>query len=309
MNDALNKLRDQMNGYFVGKSALIDNVLTCFLAGGHLLLEDVPGVGKTTLAKTFARSCGLTFGRIQFTPDTMPQDVTGSMIYDMKSGEFVFRSGAIMKNIILADELNRTSPKTQSALLEAMAEERVTVDDTTHVLPQPFMVIATQNPASFTGTFPLPEAQLDRFFMRLSIGYPEEPEELRMARMHLDGRSPDDAQPVINADEIIELKEEVAKVHISDALLSYIRRIVDGTRHDPGFSLGASPRSLLHLTRCTQAKAYMDGRDFAKPDDVRSLAVAVLSHRLTVTTDMRLQKKDAASVLETMILKTPLPAE
>ena len=309
MNDKLTALRDQMNEYFVGKSALIDNVLVCFLSGGHLLLEDVPGVGKTTLAKTFARSLGLSFGRIQFTPDTMPQDVTGSMIYDMKSGEFVFRPGAVMKNIILADELNRTSPKTQSALLEAMAEECVTVDDTTHRLPQPFMVIATQNPASFTGTFPLPEAQLDRFFMRLSIGYPEPEEELRMARMHMDGKAPEDAQAILTADEVSALKEEVAKVHISDALLAYIQKITDGTRKDPGFSLGASPRSLLHLIRCTQAKAYIDGRDYAKPDDVRSVASAVLAHRLVLTTDMRLQNKDASQVLETMILKTPLPAE
>ena len=309
MNDMLSRLCDQMNGYFVGKSELVDDVLVCFLAGGHLLLEDVPGVGKTTLAKTFARSLGLSFGRIQFTPDTMPQDVTGSMIYDLKSGEFVFRPGAVMKNIILADELNRTSPKTQSALLEAMAEECVTVDDTTHTLPQPFMVIATQNPANFTGTFPLPEAQLDRFFMRLSIGYPSPEEELRMARMHMEGRVPEQAKSVITIEEAQMLRDEAAKVHISDALLSYIQRIADATRKDPGFSLGASPRAVLHLIRCTQAKAYIDGRDFAKPDDVKKIAAPVLAHRLTVTTDMRLQKKDAASVLEALILRTPLPAE
>ena len=309
MDNKLTALLEQMNRCFVGKHEVCENVLVCFLAGGHLLLEDVPGVGKTTLAKTFARSLGLTFGRIQFTPDTMPQDITGSMIYNMKTGEFAFRPGAVMKNIILADELNRTSPKTQSALLEAMAEECVTVEDTTHALPQPFMVIATQNPTSFTGTFPLPEAQLDRFFMRLSIGYPEASEELRMARANMEGKTVDQVQAVIDPDDVMKLKAEAQKTHISDSLLSYIQRIIDATRHDPGFSLGASPRAVLHLIRCVQARAYIEGRDFAKPDDVKSVASPVLSHRLVVSTEMRLNKKDAAGLLEALILSVPVPME
>lgn len=309
MNEKLKELRDQMNSYIAGKSGIIDDVLVCFLAGGHLLLEDVPGVGKTTLAKTFARSLGLSFGRIQFTPDTMPQDVTGSTIYDMKTGEFVFRPGAVMRNVILADELNRTSPKTQAALLEAMAEENVTVDDTTHALPQPFMVIATQNPANFTGTFPLPEAQLDRFCMRLSIGYPDAEEEIRMAKMHMEGITCDEAKPLLGTGDALSLRSEAEKVHISDPLLSYIQKIVDSTRKESAFSLGASPRCLLHLIRCTQARSFLEGRDYALPDDVRHVAVPVMAHRLVVSTDTRLQNKDAASVLEALILKTPLPAE
>lgn len=309
MDNRLEEFRTQMNSYFVGKPELVDNVLCCFLAGGHLLLEDVPGVGKTTLARTFARSLGMSFGRIQFTPDTMPGDVTGMSVYDMKTGEFKFRPGAVMKNIVLADELNRTSPKTQSALLEAMAESQVTVDDNVYQLPQPFMVIATQNPANFTGTYPLPEAQLDRFMMRLTIGYPVAEEELRMARMHLDGMDDDQAAEVISAYDVAAIKCEVGNVHISDALLGYVQRIVDATRHDPGFSLGASPRALLHLLSAVRARSYIEGRDYATPDDVKYIAPSVLAHRLTLTTEMRLHKKDASSLLEALILKTPLPQE
>ena len=309
MDNKITALKEQMNRYFVGKHELTENVLVCFLAGGHVLLEDVPGVGKTTLAKTFAASLGLSFGRIQFTPDTMPSDVTGLTVYDMKSGDFSYREGAIMHNIILADELNRTSPKTQSALLEAMAESRVTVDGTIHALPDPFMVIATQNPISFTGTYPLPEASLDRFMMRLSVGYPSEEEEIRMARMHMDGSAFSSCECILNPEDIAALKAEVAGIHISDALLSYMQKIIDGTRKDHRITLGASPRALIHLMMASRARAYVSGRDYVNPDDVKAIAPAVLSHRLVVTTEMRLQKKDAASVLETIILKIPVPME
>lgn len=296
-----------MGRYFVGKPEFTGNVLCCFLAGGHLLLEDVPGVGKTTLASTFARTLGLEFGRIQFTPDTMPGDVTGLSVYDMKTGEFSFRPGAVMKNIILADELNRTSPKTQSALLEAMAESQVTVDGTIHKLPEPFMVIATQNPASFTGTFPLPEAQLDRFMMRLSIGYPVKEEELRLARMNLDGVDVRDAVSVMNAEDVIRLREEVKTVHVSDSILDYIQQIIDKTRTDAGFELGASPRAMLHLLSAVRAKAFLDDRDFVKPDDVKALAPCVLAHRLVLSTQMRLQKKESADIVKTLVLQVPVP--
>lgn len=309
MNDRLTALKQQMNRYFVGKPELVDNVLTCFLAGGHLLLEDVPGVGKTTLAGTFAASCGLSFGRIQFTPDTMPGDVTGLSVYDMKTGEFKFRPGAIMKNIVLADELNRTSPKTQSALLEAMAEAQVTVDGTVYPLPDPFMVIATQNPASFTGTFPLPEAQLDRFMMRLSIGYPAAEEEIRMARMNMEGENFRRAEPVISEEDVRNLREQVAGVHVADNVLSYIQQIIDKTRTDSSFSLGASPRALLHLLAAVRAKAFIEGRDFVKPDDVKSLALHVLPHRLVLSTQMRLNRKNASDILEALILSVPVPME
>ena len=309
MNDRLTELKQQMNRYFVGKPELVENVLTCFLAGGHLLLEDVPGVGKTTLASTFAASLGLSFGRIQFTPDTMPGDVTGLSVYDMKTGEFTFRPGAVMKNIVLADELNRTSPKTQSALLEAMAESQVTVDGTVYKLPQPFMVIATQNPASFTGTFPLPEAQLDRFMMRLSIGYPEADEELRMARNHMEGINFKDAEAVISSEEAERLREEAGSVHVSDGVLSYIQQIIDKTRTDQSFTLGASPRALLQLLQAVRAKAFLDGRDFAKPDDVKKLAPYVLAHRVVLSTQMRLNGKDASNLIETLVLSVPVPME
>ncbi len=309
MDNRLDALRAQINKYFSGKEATIDNVLCCFLAGGHLLLEDVPGVGKTTLARTFARSLGLSFGRIQFTPDTMPSDVTGLSVYDMKTGEFSYRPGAIMKNIVLADELNRTAPKTQSALLEAMAESQVTVDGVIRPLPDPFMVIATQNPVSFSGTYPLPEAQLDRFMMRLSIGYPDEAQELRMAKDHMAGITDADAQPVISVDDVISMRKDVASVHISDNLYSYARAITDKTRTDSGFSLGASPRALLHLLEASRARAFTDGRDFVKPDDIKLMSDPVLSHRLVPTTEMRLQKKSASDILGALILKVSIPMD
>ncbi len=309
MTEKVKQLNDQMNKYFAGKPELVGKVLCCFLAGGHVLLEDVPGVGKTTLARTFARSLGLSFGRIQFTPDTMPGDVTGMNVYNMKTGEFTYRPGAIMKNIVLADELNRTSPKTQSALLEAMAESQVTVDDEIRALPQPFMVIATQNPVSFTGTYPLPEASLDRFMMRLSVGYPSAEEEVRMARMYMDGVSMEEAVKILDADDVQGLRDEVKSVHISDGLLSYVQQIVDATRNDSAFTLGASPRALLQLLAAVRAVAYLDGRDYVKPDDVKKIAPDVLAHRLVLTTEMRLQKKDASAILENLILKVHVPMD
>ena len=306
---ALDLFREQMNEFFVGKGDTVDNVLCCFLAGGHVLLEDVPGVGKTTLARTFAGSLGLSFGRIQFTPDTMPGDVTGMSVYDMKNGEFKFRPGGVMNNIVLADELNRTSPKTQSALLEAMAESQVTVDGQVYPLPQPFMVIATQNPISFSGTYPLPEAQLDRFMMRLSVGYPSADEELRLARDNMNGRSVLDVKAVLNSDDVVGFRKQVSEVHVSDGMLKYVQEIVASTRNEGAFSLGASPRAMLHLLQAARAKAFLEGRSFIKPDDVKKMAVPVLSHRLILTTQMRLQKKSASDLLEALILKVNIPME
>ena len=309
LSEELKRFRDQMNECFVGKSKIVEDVLCCFLAGGHVLLEDVPGVGKTTLARSFASSLGLSFGRIQFTPDTMPGDVTGLSVYNMKSGEFEHREGAVMKNIVLADELNRTSPKTQSALLEAMAESQVTVDGRIYPLPQPFMVIATQNPISFTGTYPLPEAQLDRFMMRLTIGYPSAEEELRMTRAHAEGKAAEKLPAILNEADVLRLKKAVTEVFISDGMLSYMQQIIAATRNDASFALGASPRALIHLMLASRAKAFLAGRDFVKPDDVKQTALCVLPHRLSLTTEARLEKKEAGALLNALIPGIRIPME
>ena len=305
----INKLRDQINDYFVGKEEVVEDVLTCLLAGGHVLLEDVPGVGKTTLAKVLAKSVDMSFGRIQFTPDTLPGDVVGVSIYNMKTSEFEYKEGAIMHQIILADEINRTSPKTQSALLEAMAEESVTVDGKHYDLPKPFMVLATQNPVEFIGTFPLPEASVDRFMMRLSIGYPKEEEEVRLAKNILEGKDFETIQSVCNAQDILKLREEVAKIAISDKVISYAREIIDYTRHEQRFVIGVSPRAFLSLIRASQARAYLQGRDYVKPDDIKAVAVNVLHHRLSLTPDAKIKKEKTDSVIKELVLKAKVPME
>ena len=296
-----------MHEYFMGKEEIIDNVLICLFAGGHLLLEDVPGVGKTTLARTVAKAVDCDFGRIQFTPDTLPNDIIGSEVFNLKTSEFEYRPGAIMHQIILADEINRTSPKTQSSLLEAMAEGQVTVGGKKYALSEPFMVIATQNPVEFSGTYPLPEAQLDRFMMKLSIGYPSKEEELRLARNELSGKTVESVASVIKAEDVLKIREEVSKVLIKDEVLSYIREIIDLTRHEPRFVLGASPRAMLSIMRASQGHAYLDGRDFVKPDDVKAVAVSVLSHRLVLTSEARIGKEDTAKILSALILKAKVP--
>lgn len=307
--DMLRNLRNRINRYFVGKEEVVDLVLCCFLGGGHVLLEDVPGVGKTTLARTLADSVQCSFGRIQFTPDTLPSDVTGATVYNMKTSEFDYREGAVMRQILLADEINRTSPKTQASLLEAMAEGQVTVDGTRYALPDPFLVIATQNPIEFIGTYPLPEAQLDRFMMRLAVGYPAKEQEFVMARNFLSGTAAEDEPAVCTADDILRMKKDVAAVHVSDGVLNYIQEIIDLTRTEPKLTLGASPRALLSLVRASQAYAYLDGRDFVKPDDVKAVAVYVLHHRVVLTPEARLTKEDADSILTALIRKARIPKE
>ncbi len=307
--DMLRNLRNRINRYFVGKEEVVDLVLCCFLGGGHVLLEDVPGVGKTTLARTLADSVQCSFGRIQFTPDTLPSDVTGATVYNMKTSEFDYREGAVMRQILLADEINRTSPKTQASLLEAMAEGQVTVDGTRYALPDPFLVIATQNPIEFIGTYPLPEAQLDRFMMRLAVGYPAKEQEFVMARNFLSGTAAEEEPAVCTADDILRMKKEVAAVHVSDGVLNYIQEIIDLTRTEPKLTLGASPRALLSLVRASQAYAYLDGRDFVKPDDVKAVALYVLHHRVVLTPEARLTKEDADSILTALIRKARIPKE
>ena len=302
-------LKKQIQEYFVGKEEVAGNVLTCLLAGGHVLLEDVPGVGKTTLARTLAKSLECDFGRIQFTPDTLPGDVTGNSVYNPKTGEFTYREGAVMHQIVLADEINRTSPKTQASRLEAMSEGQVTVDGKTYPLPDPFMVIATQNPVEFLGTYPLPEAQMDRFMMKLSIGYPEAEEELRLARNFLAGKTVEEIKGVCTADDVRRMKKDVLKVSLSDGVIKYVRDVISLTRQEKSFVLGASPRAMLSLIRASQARAYLAGREYVKPDDVKAVAIPVLHHRLNLTPEAKIRKEVTDRLLKELILKAKVPME
>lgn len=303
----INKLKKHISEYFVGKEETIENLLICLFSGGHILLEGVPGVGKTTLASTLARSVECDFGRIQFTPDTLPTDVMGTEIFNMKTGEFEYREGAIMHQIVLADEINRTSPKTQASLLEAMAEGQTTVSGIKHRLPQPFMVIATQNPVEFMGTYPLPEAQIDRFMMKLTVGYPDESEELRMTKNMLAGKTSDTVKSVITAEDVIKIKEQVAGVTIKEEVIRYARNIAEETRLEKRFVLGISPRAVLALVKASQAKAFLEGRDYVKPDDVKAVAPFVIGHRLTLTSEAKIAKENKDDLIQKLIRKTKIP--
>lgn len=303
----INALREQLKTYFVGKDDVIENVLICLISGGHILLEDVPGVGKTTLARVLSKSMKCDFSRIQFTPDTLPGDVVGSEIYNMKTGEFEYRDGAIMHQVILADEINRTSPKTQASLLEAMAEGQVSAAGKIKKLPSPFLVIATQNPVEFVGTYLLPEASLDRFMMRLSIGYPSMTEEIRLAKNVLLDKTVENVESVCTAEDIVKIKESVKNVKVSDELIGYIQEIVSLTRTEECFALGASPRAMINLLKASQARAYMQGRDFVKPDDVKAVALPILHHRIVLTPEAKIKKESIDKKLEYLILKAKIP--
>ncbi|MBR5363939.1 MAG: MoxR family ATPase [Oscillospiraceae bacterium] len=303
----INKLKQHISEYFVGKEDTIENLLICLFSGGHILLEGIPGVGKTTLASTLAKSVDCDFGRIQFTPDTLPTDVVGTEIYNMKTGKFEYREGAVMHQIVLADEINRTSPKTQASLLEAMAEGQTTVSGVKHRLPQPFMVIATQNPVEFMGTYPLPEAQIDRFMMKLTLDYPDEAEELRMTKNMLAGKNADTVKSVITAEDVLRIKEQVAKAVIKDEVIRYARAIAEMTRNEQRFVLGASPRAVLALVKASQSKAFLEGRDYVKPDDVKAVAPYILEHRLTLTSEAKIAKEDKHDIIRRLISKTKIP--
>lgn len=291
----------------VGKQEVIEYAVIALLAEGHLLLEDVPGVGKTTLANAIAKSIDCGFNRIQFTPDTLPSDITGVSVYNMQTGQFEFTPGAVMNHIILADEVNRTSPKTQASLLEAMEEKQISVDGKTYPLPAPFMVIATQNPIDYLGTYNLPEAQLDRFLMKLSIGYPSMPDEKRMAGYYI-GQSPlKSLEAVTGGQTISAMQEEVKTVKIHNDLISYIIEIMDGTRKDSNLTLGASPRATLALIRAAQAAAYYAGRDYCIPDDILKVIHPVIRHRLILSPEARLNKLTAEKVLDKIIAKYRVP--
>lgn len=311
MHSELNKLKDQLNHILIGKEDKIALTLSALLAQGHILLEDVPGVGKTTLANGLARSIDAGYGRIQFTPDTLPGDITGISIYRSNTATFEYLPGAIMNNILLADEINRTSAKTQAALLEAMEERSVTVDGTTYPLPTPFMVIATENPIDFIGTYNLPEAQLDRFLMRLSLGYPSAENEIKLAEEFLHGNRGSNIlsaiEPVIDCTTLQKLQQEAAQVHVHSDLVRYIVDLIHTTRDSELLSLGAGPRATLALLATARAYAYLEARDYVTPDDIRKLLPPVLCHRFVLSTDARIKKLTAEQILKELLHKVPVP--
>lgn len=290
-----------------GKSQVVRLALAVMLAEGHLLIEDVPGVGKTMLAKALARSVNCSVQRIQFTPDLLPSDVTGVSIYDQQSREFEFKPGAVFANLVVGDEINRASPKTQSALLECMEERQVTVDGNTYPLSPPFMVIATQNPVEMEGTYPLPEAQRDRFMARVSMGYPSAQAELAMLDGHSAASPLDTLEPVADADQVAKLAEAVRSVYVSPEIGRYAIDLVTATRKAPDLRLGASPRATLHLVRAARATAALDNRDYVLPDDIQALAVAVLAHRLLPTADAQIGRRTAEQIVIELVRRVPVP--
>ncbi len=304
----LNELKNNLNKIIIGKEKQVEQIIAAFLAEGHVLLEDVPGTGKTMLAKSLAKSLNGDFSRIQFTPDLLPNDIVGINYYNQKKQEFVWRAGPIHANIVLADELNRTTPRSQSALLEGMAEKQVTVDRETIKLPSPFLVIATQNPIETEGTFPLPEAQLDRFLIKISLGYPTEEEELDMIYRYKEDNPLEELIAVMNIEDIILIQEEVKGIHLEKELLEYIVKTITSLRNHSEIEVGPSPRATLAIVRYVQALAYLRNRTFVIPEDIQEAFVPVLEHRLVLSMDISLQKTGADIINET-ISGIPVPLE
>ena len=307
MNEKIEAVLKEMEKTIYGKREQCRLVLAALLAGGNLLLEDVPGVGKTTLALTLARTLDLSFGRIQFTPDTLPGDITGYSTVNMHTGEFIFHEGPVMNHILLADEINRTSPKTQASLLEVMEEKQVTVEGRTMQVPSPFMVIATENPIEFSGTYQLPEAQLDRFLMRISMGYPEKEDEEAMIERSLRGEDRAIPEKVLSREELLTMQEEAMQVKVSEPIRRYILDIVRSTRESRNLSLGASPRATLALLHAAQSWAYMNGQSYVIPEDVQAVVEPVLAHRLILSLDASLQNATNAGVLKECLRVVSVP--
>jgi MoxR-like ATPase len=304
---AARRIIENVSKVIVGKTSVIEQALATLVADGHMLIEDVPGVGKTMLAKSIAISIGCSFKRIQFTPDLLPSDVTGISVYNQSNGEFEFREGPVMAQVVLADEINRATPKTQSALLEAMEENQVTVDGVTHRLESPFLVMATQNPIEYEGTFPLPEAQLDRFLMRISLGYPEFMEEMAIIEHQEKVHPIESLQPVSTPEEVISLQEAAKLVYVDQLVRRYIVSLSEATRSHREVSLGASPRASLGLFRTSRALALMRDRDYVIPDDVKLLAPAVMAHRLVLSPSARMRGVSSADVVTDLLSTVPVP--
>ena len=299
---------DEIERVVVGKRAALTLILTTVLARGHVLIEDLPGLGKTLIARSFAAALGLDFKRVQFTPDLLPADLLGSTVYDMQSGHFEFRPGPIFTNLLLADEINRTPPKTQAALLEAMAERQVSIDGTTHLLPEPFIVLATDNPIEYEGTYPLPEAQLDRFAVRLELRYLSEQDEASMLRRRLDRGS---AEPIINqvvdAHDLLAMREAVEHVSVHDDVLHYVVSLAAATRHHPQVAVGASPRAEIDLVQLARARALLLGRDYVIPEDIKALATPAVAHRITLRPEMWVRKIQGSDIVEELLRRLPVP--
>ena len=301
------RLRGSIQQVIVGNDHVVRLALVALLCEGHILLEDVPGTGKTTLARSIAASLGCSFRRIQFTPDLMPSDITGINYYNQKLGEFAFREGPLVAQVVLADEINRATPRTQAALLEAMEERQLTVEGVTTTLPRPFLVIATQNPVELEGTFPLPEAQLDRFLLRLKLGYPDEDSEDMILSRFESANPLEKLAPVIDADELVRLAAALRQLHVDPTVRRYAVQIVRATREDAAFELGASPRASLALFRTARALAAVSGRDYVLPDDVKAMAPYVIPHRLILSTQARLRGRGVDELLDDILARVPVP--
>ncbi len=299
---------DEIARVVVGRRPALTLILTALLARGHVLVEDLPGLGKTLIARCFAAALGCEFRRVQFTPDLLPADLLGSTIYDMQSGRFEFRPGPIFGNLLLADEINRTPPKTQAALLEAMAEGQVSIDGVTHRLPDPFIVLATDNPIEYEGTYPLPEAQLDRFTVRLELRYLTEHDEASMLRRRLDrGSAEPRVEPVVDAYELLAMRESVEQVTVHDDVLQYVVSLATASRQHPQVAVGASPRAELDLVQLSRARALLAGRDYVIPEDVKALAVPALAHRISLRPEMWVRQVRTADVVEELLRRLPVP--
>lgn len=306
---AAERIRANIRRVIVGRDAVIDYTLAAILCEGHVLLDDVPGLGKTMLAKSLARSIGCSFRRIQFTPDLMPADVTGVNVYNQRSGEFEFRAGPLLAQLVLADEINRASPRTQAALLEAMEERQLTVEGETMRMPRPFLVIATQNPVELEGTFPLPEAQLDRFLVRLRMGYPDAAEEDQILQRFERAQPLEELEAVVDAEMLAGMPNSIEQVRVADEVRGYMVALVQATREEAAFELGASPRASLGLMRTSRALAAIRGRDYVLPDDVQEMARVALPHRLVLSSESRLRSSTTESLLEDVMSRVPAPIE